>query len=280
MAIIGAAVIGAGASLAASSGSSKASAAAAQAQLEAARLQTLVARELHDHWKAYYLPCDIAFVQEVCATPVYVPNYEAVSARSRMTVLSSFGRARQQLIRCQDTYCVGTYAQNCNFLAGIEAIALADAVNYGYRREEAMKIQRDQIRFENIRTVLAQGRNLITQSSNASNIAAGIAARTGAQAGQQSNGWLQFAGFLRTPEGQKLTSSASAAFARLFDKPQETYGSSTYEGGLDPNEAGQQSGGGGGNAYSDAGPQAYTGNYPSGTQANYGRDWAASADSE
>lgn len=220
MAIIGAAVIGGAASIFGSSSSASASKAAAQAQKEAAELQTRVARELHEHWKAYYRDCDIANIQEICAIPAYVPQYETVQSRARMEVLGSFGRARQQLTRCYDIFCVGKVAQDCNFIAGIEAIALADAMNFGYRREESLKIQLDQMRLDNKHRALALGRNLLDQSRAASSLAAGIASRTGAQAGSATNGWVLFAGFLNTPEGKNLIAQVSKGVQSIFNTPQ------------------------------------------------------------
>ena len=217
MAIIGAAVIGGAAAIFGSSSSAKAAKASANAQREAAQLQTQVARELHDHWKAYYAACDIAYIQEICAIPVYTPQYETVSARARMTILAAFGRARQQLYKCQDVFCVGKIAQDCNFISGIEAIALADAINYGYRREESLKIQLDQMRIDNQFKALGLGRSLLDQSTKASSVASGLASRTGAQAGSAANGWLQFAGFLNTPEGKKLSSGVSNALASAYN---------------------------------------------------------------
>lgn len=209
MAVIAAAGIGAAATIFASSSSSSASKAQAQAQKEAAELQTRVARELHEHWKAYYRDCDIRNISEICATPVYVPQYDTVMGRSRLQVLGSFGRARQQMLRSCDIFCVGKVAQDCNFMAGIEAQALADAMNFGYRREENLKIQLDQMRLDNIHRALALGRNLLDQSRAASSIAAGVGARVGAQSGNAANGWLQFAGFLNTPEGKRLLGEVS-----------------------------------------------------------------------
>jgi len=216
MAVIAAAAITAGAAIYGASQSSKASAAASQAQLQAAQLNTLVARELHDHWKNYYQGCDIAMIQEVCATPVYVPQYEDVAGRTRMEILRSFARARDQARRCADVYCVGSDAQQCNFLSGIEAIALADSVNFGYRYEETNKIQRDQIRLENIYRWLGLGRNLLSQSNAASQVASAAATRLGAQAGQASNGWLQAAGWALSDRGSKVIGDVINRVGGLF----------------------------------------------------------------
>jgi hypothetical protein len=216
MAVIAAAAITAGAAIFGASQSSKASKAAAQAQLQAAQLNTLVARELHDHWKNYYAGCDIAYIQEVCATPVYVPQYEDVAGRTRMEILRSFARARDQARRCADVYCVGSDAQQCNFLSGIEAIALADSVNFGYRYEETQKIQRDQIRLENVYRWLGLGRNLLSQSNAASQVASAAALRLGAQAGQASNGWLQAAGWALSDRGQKAIGDVINRVGGLF----------------------------------------------------------------
>lgn len=270
MAIIGAAVIGGAATIFGSQSSSKAAKASADAQREAAQLQTQVARELHEHWKAYYSQCDIAYITEICAIPAYVPQYETVASRARMEILSSFGRARQQLYKCQDIFCVGKIAQDCNFISGIEAIALADAVNYGYRREESLKIQLDQMRIDNIRAGLALGRNLLDQSRAASSVASGVASRTGAQAGSAANGWLQFAGFLNTPEGKKLTSDVSKGISNIFNapagpQPDFNPGAGTGTGGdfdssnyAAMNDPGAATGGGGSAGY-DSSNQLYPG---------------------
>lgn len=219
MAATAVAVIGAAAAVYGASQSGKASKEASAAQLQAAQLQTLVARELHDHWKNYYQQCDIAMITEVCATPIYVPQYEDVAGRTRMEILRSFARARDQARRCADVYCVGADAQQCNFLSGIEAIALADAVNFGYRYEETNKIQRDQIRLENIYRWLGLGRNLLSQSNAASQVASSAALRLGAQAGSGANGWLQAAGWALSDRGQKAIGGAFNQIASWWNTP-------------------------------------------------------------
>lgn len=213
---IAAAAITAGAAIFGASSSSKSSKAAAEAQKEAAALQTLVARELHNHWKAYYQQCDINMINEVCATPLYVPQYDAVMGRTRAEVLREFGRARAQVNRSQNIYCVGQFAQQCNFIAGIEAIALADQTNFGYRREETQKIQLDQVRLENIYRWLGLGRNLLSQSNAASIAASAAATRLGAQAGANTSGWLALSGLLASKEGQALAGNVGSAISKLF----------------------------------------------------------------
>jgi len=231
MAIIGAAAIGVVGALASANATSD----AAASQAEAAALQTLVARELHDHWKSYYRACDATMIAEVCATPIYVPEYELVAGRTRLEVLRNFGRARAQINKCQEVYCIGAFAQQCNFIAGIEAIALADATNFGYRREESEELQRNQLRLENIYRWLGLGRNLLSQSAAASQIASAAALRLGAQAGSAENGWMQFAGFLKSKEGQKLFSDVQQGVSRIFGNEPASLTGET--GGLDPAEA-------------------------------------------
>lgn len=208
MAVVAAAGIAAAASIIGSQSSAKASKDAANAQREAAQLQTQVARELHEHWKAYYRPCDINTITEVCAEPKYVPQYELWEGRSRLEVLRSFARARDALRKCQDVYCVGRAAQQCNYIAGIEAVALVDSVNFGYRFEESQRIQMNQLRLQNIYNQLGLGRNLLNQSTAASGLASAAAMRLGAQAGQASNGWLQAAGWLAGEQGQRALAGA------------------------------------------------------------------------
>lgn len=208
MAIVAAAGIAAAATIFSASKSANASQAAASAQREAAQLQTQVARELHEHWKAYYRQCDINTITEVCAVPPYAPQYELWEGRSRLEVLRSFARARDALRKCQDVYCVGRAAQQCNYIAGIEAVALVDSVNFGYRFEESQRINLNQLRLQNIYNQLGLGRNLLNQSTAASQMASAAAYRLGAQAGQASNGWLQAAGWLAGEQGQRALTGA------------------------------------------------------------------------
>lgn len=216
MAVIAAAAIGAAATIYSAQSSSKSQAAAANAQKEAAALQTLVARELHDHWKSHYQQCDIKMIGEVCATPLYVPQYDAVMGRTRAAVLREFGRARAQVNRSQSIYCVGAFAQQCNFIAGIEAIALVDQADFGFRREETQKTQLDQVRLENIFRWLGLGRNLLSQSNAASIAASAAAQRLGAQAVTGENGWLKLAGFLTSKEGSALSTQIGSRIGSLF----------------------------------------------------------------
>ena len=210
MAVIAAAAIAAGAAIYSSSQSASSSKAASDAQKEAAQLQTQVARELHEHWKQYYMQCDAAAIAEVCAQPKYVPQYALWEGRSRLEVLRTFARARVQLRQSQDIYCMGRAAQQCNYIAGIEAVALVDSVNFGYRFEESQRIQLDALRLQTLYNWLGLGRNLLNQSTAASSLASSAAFRLGAQAGQASNGWLQAAGWLTGEAGQRLIGQIGA----------------------------------------------------------------------
>lgn len=216
MAAVAGAVIGAAASIFGASSSAKAAKQAAEAQREAANLQTLVARELHAHWKSHYQQCDIAAINEICAEPKYEPQYAVTAGRTRTEVLRNFARARDQARRAADVYCVGANAQLCNFMAGIEALALTDAVNFGYRWEENYALQRNQLRLERLYNWLGLGRNLINQSGAAASLAAQIQRSLGAQAGAAANGWLQTAGYLLSERGQNALGQIFGRIGQLF----------------------------------------------------------------
>jgi len=168
----------------------------------AAELQTKVARELHDHWKNFYSACDIRTIQEVCAIPAYTANYALVTTRVAAASLREFARARMMVATCQEHFCVTN--ADCNFLVGIEAQATVDTMNFGYRREEGVKEQLDQIRLENRRSFLGLGRGLLKTSSDAAQLAAKLGSALKGWLGSPTQGWLEFAGYLGSPQGKRF----------------------------------------------------------------------------
>jgi hypothetical protein len=207
-------VAGAAISLLSAKKSNDAAKKAAEAQRQAAELQTKVARELHEHWKAFYMQCDIATIQEVCATPIYAADYNGVAARVTQASLREFARARLMVENCQEHFCVEN--ADCNFMAGIQAQATADAMNFGFRREEGVKEQVDQIRLENKRSFLALGRGLLKSSADASSIAAKLGAALQGWVGKAAAGWLEFAGYLGTPQGKQFGDDVTKGLRGIF----------------------------------------------------------------
>lgn len=187
---------------------------AAGASLEAVELTTAVSRSLHEHWKSYYAQCDAAAISEVCAEPMYVAPSATIAGRTRLEVVKTLGRKRQQLYRGQNVYHVGKMAQDCNLLAALEGTAALDASEWGYRRGQNLEIQRNQKRLENIYAYLGLGRNLLSNALSASAIAGAIANQLGAEQGKALAGWSQFAGFLATKEGKRF---ASDVFGKIGD---------------------------------------------------------------
>lgn len=220
MACIALGVVGAAVSLFGSKKKNDASKKAAEAQRMAAELQTKVARELHDHWKQFYQTCDIKTIQEVCAIPVYTAAYATVQTRVAMAALREFGRAKLMVDLCQQTFCVPN--TECNFLVGVEAQSAVDAMNFGFRREEGVKEQLDQIRLENKRSFLALGRGLLKTSSDAASLAAKLGSALQGWLGSPTQGWLQFAGFLGSPEGKRFTDDVFGGVRGLFKREPES----------------------------------------------------------
>lgn len=222
MATIAAAAAGIGVGLAGAAQRDKAASRAAQAQIDAANLATLVARELHEHWKAFYRTCDINTIREVCGTPPYAPRYNTVQSRVQAAAIREFQRAKLMIDNCNTHFCVSTLNLNCNFLSGIEAQAFADSTNFGFRREEGVKEQLDQIRLENIRSFLALGKNLLKSSADAARIAAQLGDALKGWQGNRVQGWLQFAGFLGSREGKTFKDDIEKGVRTLIGKEPET----------------------------------------------------------
>jgi hypothetical protein len=214
MACVALGVVGAAVSLFGSKKKNDAAKKASDAQRQAAELQTLVARQLHEHWKNFYMACDIAAITEVCAVPVYAPAYATVQARVAGAALRDFGRARLMIATCQEHFCVTN--ADCNFLSGVEAQATVDAMNFGFRREEGVKEQLDQIRLENKRSFLALGRGLLKTSSDAAQLAAKLGDALKGWLGSPTQGWLEFAGFLGSPEGKRFADDTLGGIRGLF----------------------------------------------------------------
>lgn len=195
--------VGIGSSIGATTFSSGAAKAAA-ASVDAIRIATQVSRELHSHWKSYYASCDAATIAEVCAVPMYVAPAATIAGRTRLEVIRTIGRKRQNLYRGQNVYHAGKMAQDCNVLAAIEAQSALDASEWGFRRAHNLEIQRNQRRLENIYGFQALGRNLLSNSLSAAALSGSIGAQLGAEQGKALAGWSQFLGVLLSEEGQRF----------------------------------------------------------------------------
>jgi hypothetical protein len=211
-----ASALGAVGSIFGAASSAKAANDQAKAQKRAAELQTQVARELHAHWQAYYAPCDITAIQEVCAEPYVTPNYALVLNRTNGEATRNFTRAKSQVGYDSSVLCLADVCQSCNYLSSIEALTTADVVNFGYRWEEQFAFQRNQIVLENRMTHLAMGRNLIDQQNAATRLAAEIAARVGAMAGKSAQNWATLGSYLLSDRGQKQVNDTISLFKRGF----------------------------------------------------------------
>lgn len=220
MAISAAAGIGVG--LAGAALRDAAASRAAQAQIDAANLATLVARELHAHWIAFYRQCDITTIREVCGTPPYVAAYSTVQSRVQEATIREFQRARLMIDNCNVHFCVTTLNTNCNFLSGIEAQVFADMTNFGFRREEGVKEQVDQIILENRRSFLGLGRSLLKASADAARIAAELGGLLKGWQGKTIQGWVEFAGYLGSPEGKQFREDLTSGVRALIGKEPES----------------------------------------------------------
>jgi hypothetical protein len=209
-------VIGAVASVAASAISASGASKAAATTAEAAELQSQVARELHQHWKAYYEQCDIKNITEVCTAPVYSPEYQVVEGRVRLEALRTVASNRDKARRTQDIYNVGASCQTSQYLAGVEAMMLTDSANYAYRWERTNVQQREQLRIANRFKGLTLGRNLLSQSMAASALAAAISGRVAALQGQAAQNWATLASYLTSERGAKQANDAWEIFKREF----------------------------------------------------------------
>lgn len=208
--------VGAIASVFGAGASAKAANDQAKAAKEAAELQTKVARELHAHWKAYYLSCDVTAIQEVCAEPYVAPNYALVLNRTNGEATRNFTRARRQVVADAQSFCIEDVCGSCNYLSSIEALTTADVANFGYRWEEQFAFQRNQIVLENRMTGLALGRNLLDQQNAATKLATAISERVGAMAGQAAQNWATLGSYLLSERGQKQVSDTIGLFKRGF----------------------------------------------------------------
>lgn len=209
-------IIAAVAGVASAAISASASSKAAATISEAAELQSLVARELHEHWKAYYQQCDIMNINEVCTAPIYAPEYQLVEGRVRLEALRTVATNRDKARRTQDIYNVGASCQTSQYLAGVEAMMLTDSANYAYRWERTNVQQREQLRIANRFKGLALGRNLLSQSMAASALAASISGRVAALQGQAAQNWATLASYLTSERGQKQVNDAWDVFKREF----------------------------------------------------------------
>lgn len=209
-------VASAAANAAATAKAGKASAATTR---EAAEIETRVSRELHEHWKAYYLQCDAAVIQEVCAFPHYDFRPQLIAGRVRLEVLRNSGLAREKMRTTQDIYNTGAYCATVQYLAATEARALTDGYHYAWRYERAKKEQWEQIRLGNRYRQLALGRNMLTQASALNALAASYALKGAQKAGEASQGWAQLAGYLTSERGAKMIKGAFDWFSGDSAKP-------------------------------------------------------------
>jgi hypothetical protein len=214
----------------ASSGAASAQKAQASAQKDIADMTTKVARELHDHWKTYYRDCDIAAIQEICATEKIEPDYNLEGSLAFNENSRNFARARALVYADDSAMCLSNVCMDCNYLSSIEASTFDDAANFAFRADEASAVLRNQAQIENLHAHLGMGKNLLSQAAGGAQLAAKLSESVAGMQSMAMQNWAKLGGYLISDRGQQQLSKTYNLFARAFGSSAKQPGDPSYEG--------------------------------------------------
>lgn len=132
----------------------------------------------HDLWNNHYRPLELSFLDYWAKKKPYEPQYQATQARITVAVRDEFARAKEKLRRCVDWRCFGYICESLKSLSLAEARSAVEALNKGYRAEEARKEIKDKEWQDGLFAMLQLGRGLIPYAMNALNGASSSAQAT------------------------------------------------------------------------------------------------------
>lgn len=168
----------------------------ADKQYDIAKKQLAIAQFVQDTWKTNHLPCELKLLAEVCAEPLYVPQYNLVTARAGNDAAIAFSKQRTEIRRKLSIYSVGSFQALERQMGIAEALVTTDAVAAARRREDGRAELKKQQRIENQNRAVALGRNLLDQSGSAMRAAAAGYSAGGSTIASAVNSGAQLLGYL------------------------------------------------------------------------------------
>ena len=168
----------------------------ADKQYDIAKKQLAIAQFVQDTWKTNHLPCELKLLAEVCAEPMYVPQYDMVTARAGNDVAIAFSKQRTEIRRKLSVYSVGSFIALERQMGIAEALVTTDAIASARRREDGRAELKKQQRIENQNRAVALGRNLLDQSGSAMRAAAAGYSAGGSTIASAVNSGAQLLGYL------------------------------------------------------------------------------------
>lgn len=168
----------------------------ADKQYDIAKRQLAIAVFVQDTWKNNHLPCELKLLSEVCAEPMYVPQYSLVTARAGNDVAIAFSKQRAEIRRKLSIYGVGSFQALERQMGVAEALVTTDAIAAARRREDGRADIKKQQRLDNQQRAVALGRGLLDQSASAMRGAEASYATGGATIASAVNSGAQLLGYL------------------------------------------------------------------------------------
>lgn len=168
----------------------------ADKQYDIAKRQLALAVFVQDTWKTNHLPCELKLLAEICAEPLYVPQYNLVTARAGNDAAIAFSKQRAEIRRKLSIYAVGSFQAMERQMGIAEALVTTDAVAAARRREDGRADIKKQQRLDNEHRAVALGRGLLDQSASGMRGAAATFSTGGATVASALNSGAQLLGYL------------------------------------------------------------------------------------
>lgn len=185
-------------------------------QYDIAKKQMALAQFLQDTWKFNHLPCELRLLAEVCAEPLYVPQYNLVTARAGNDAAIAFSKQRSEIRRKLSIYAVGGFQALERQMGVAEALVTVDAVAAARRREDGRADIKKQQRIENEHRAIALGRGLLDQSGSAMRGAEAATNTAGSTVASAVNSGAALLGYLG---GRKPTNVTGNGVPLVTGKP-------------------------------------------------------------
>lgn len=168
----------------------------AQKRYQIAKDYANIAKDKWNRFKNSYAPFEQEMLSEAGNEPIYIPDYDQARRNYTYWNENAFGEADRRMALMARTFSLCVDSSLTRDMAIAQALATDDAVNFGYRWEEAYARLRNDMRWNRRSNLLNLGRDLEAMAANYAGAANTILSGLGAMANEGANGAISLLGYL------------------------------------------------------------------------------------
>jgi len=190
------------------------------AQMQIADMQHQIAKDYaniaKDQWSRFrdgYAPLEQAMLNEVCNTPIPVPDYERAFNDGVNNAQAGYTNGHDQLTDLAKSYALCVDPTLLDDLDYAESMAQTDGVNYNYRYEEYYAKVMDDMRWNRRSNLLNLGRGIQAKSASYASTASDMLKGVGNMLNQGTQGAMTMLGWLANRNQTQYPTMMSGATA-------------------------------------------------------------------